>query len=136
MRRVASVLLGSVIVTSACPVAAHHSFAMYDTQRLITVKGTIKSFQWTNPHALLWLIEETPDGLAREWSVELPTSPGALTRMGWTKHSLPAGERVIVELNPLRTGEHAGSFKKATLVSTGEVLTATAPPALADAGPR
>jgi hypothetical protein len=102
---------------------AHHSFAMYDAKQLLTVTGTVKTFQWSNPHVLLWLQNETDAGGATElWTFELPTSPGVLTRMGWTKHSLEPGDRITVEFNPLRTGEHGGSFKKATLVGSGKVL--------------
>jgi hypothetical protein len=102
---------------------AHHSFAMYDSKQLITVTGTIKSFQWSNPHAIVWLIDgPKKDGASDLWTLELPTSPGVLTRLGWNKHSLQPGDRVIVEFNPLRDGEHGGSFKKATLVDSGKVL--------------
>jgi len=98
---------------------------MYDTSKTLTVEGTIKEFQWTNPHAVVWILDGPhEDGKEPElWTVELPTSPGNLTRLGWTKHSLNPGERVIVELNPLRDGKHGGSFKKATIVDSGKVLT-------------
>ena len=101
----------------------HHSFAMYDSKQLITVTGTIREFQWTNPHVIVWLVNG-PDasGASELWTLELPTSPGVLTRMGWTKHSLQPGDHVIVQFNPLRSGEHGGSFKKATLVDSGKVL--------------
>jgi hypothetical protein len=112
-------------------VFAHHSFAMYDPKQLITVTGTIKSFQWSNPHAIVWLIDgPNKDRASDLWTLELPTSPGVLTRLGWNKHSLQPGDRVIVEFNPLRNGEHGGSFKKATLVDSGKVLVVNiSPPA-------
>ncbi len=102
---------------------AHHSFAMYDPTVTIHLDGTVKEFQWTNPHALLWVLgTTTPGGDPTLWTVELPTSPGNLSRLGWTKHSLSPGDRVVVELNPLRDGQHGGSFRKMTLVATGQVL--------------
>ncbi len=66
-----------------------------------------------------------PNGSApvQEWSIELPTSPGNLTRLGWTKHSLKPGDRILLDFNPLRDGALGGSFKKATVVETGQVLT-------------
>jgi Family of unknown function (DUF6152) len=116
---------------------AHHSFAMYDQTKLIVITGTVKEFQWSNPHALVWLIKDPPTGSKSVpsgggaaptsedlWSIELPTSPGVLRKLGWTKHSLGAGDRVAIEINPLRSGEHGGSFKKVTNLETGEVLTA------------
>ena len=64
---------------------AHHSFAMYDTAKVVVLKGTVNEFDWTNPHALLWLIDSAGDGGPGDlWTIELPTSPGNLGRMGWT----------------------------------------------------
>ncbi len=57
------------------------------------------------------------------WTVEL-TSPGNLTRLGWSRKSLNPGDKVIVEVNPLRDGQKGGGFRKATLVATGQVLQA------------
>jgi hypothetical protein len=112
---------------AALPVFAHHSFAMYDATRVLTVKGTVKEFQWTNPHAILWLVEDPAPGQEPQlWTVELPTSPGNLVRLGWNKRSLKAGDKVAVELRPLRSGKHGGSFRKVTLEG-GAVLTATQP---------
>jgi hypothetical protein len=111
---------------------AHHSFAMFDPDKLVTLTGTVKEFQWTAPHALLWLVADQDDAAAGDnagklWSIELSTSPGPLTRLGWTKHSLVPGDAVRVDINPLRSGEPGGSFKKLTILKTGQVLT-TAPP--------
>ncbi len=111
------------VAMSAAPAKAHHSFAMYDSARLITVNATVKEFDWTNPHAILWIVTG-PNGAApaETWSIELPTSPGNLMRLGWTKHSLKPGDRITLEFNPLRDGAKGGSFKKATLQGAGQVL--------------
>ncbi|HYQ40883.1 MAG TPA: DUF6152 family protein [Polyangiaceae bacterium] len=114
---------------------AHHSFAMYDSTKLVTIDGTVTNFQWTNPHVLLWVTGSTTAGEAPSlWTVELPTSPGNLGRMGWSKHSLKGGDHVVVELNPLRDGKHGGSFKKATLPASGKVLLANPVSKSADGG--
>ena len=123
--RVASfaLLVSALLVPRAA--LAHHSFAMYDSTKLVTIDGTVTNFQWTNPHVLLWVTGTTAAGEAPTlWTIELPTSPGNLGRMGWSKHSLKGNDHVIVELNPLRDGKHGGSFKKATIVDTGKVLLA------------
>jgi len=129
-------VFSSSLTMSGQQVLAHHSFAMYDPKQLMTVTGTIKSFQWSNPHAVVWLIDgPNKGGTSDLWTLELPTSPGVLTRLGWSKHSLQPGDRVIVEFNPLRNGEHGGSFKKATLVDSGKVLAVNiAPPPKPDSG--
>ena len=75
---------------------------------------------------MMWLTKSA-DPAGEVWTIELPTSPGNLARMSWTKRSLKPGDHVIVELNPLRDGQHGGSFKKVTLVDTGVVLVASAP---------
>jgi hypothetical protein len=99
---------------------------MYDPAVIIRLDGTVKEFQWTNPHVLLWVLGVTKPGEDPVlWTVELPTSPGNLSRMGWTKHALAPGDRVVVELNPLRDGKHGGSFRKLTMQGTGQVLTVT-----------
>jgi hypothetical protein len=122
-----------LLLLSAGRAHGHHSFAMYDSATLVAVVGTVKEFQWTNPHALLWIVKDAQGKAEPElWTIELPTSPGNLTRMGWSKRSLKPGDQVSVEINPLRDGKHGGSFKKVTLKATGEVLVASA--ALPDAG--
>jgi hypothetical protein len=107
---------------AAPPAAAHHSFAMYEPTKTLTFKGTIKSFQWTNPHVVVWiLVQPEGGGAAQEWSLET-TSPGVLTRNGWTRQSLKTGDRVSVTLSPLRDGSHGGSLNSVTLLDTGQTL--------------
>jgi hypothetical protein len=107
---------------AALPAGAHHSFAMYEPTKTLTFKGTVKSFQWTNPHVVLWiLVQPEGGGAAQEWSLET-TSPGVLTRNGWTRQSLKAGDRVSVTLSPLRDGSRGGSLNSVTLLDTGQTL--------------
>jgi len=113
-----------VALTSAGAALAHHSFAMYDGTKVVTLKGAVKSFQWTNPHVIIWLMGAPITGGAPQvWTVEL-TSPGNLTRIGWTRKSLNVGDEVELQMNPLRDGQPGGSFKTAKLLATGQVLTA------------
>jgi hypothetical protein len=134
--RVASSAIFALLAVLTSGVAfAHHSFAMYDSTKLVTIDGSVTNFQWTNPHVLLWVTGTSAAGEDPTlWTVELPTSPGNLGRMGWTKHSLKGGDHITVELNPLRDGKHGGSFKKATLVATGKVLLANPVSKGADGG--
>lgn len=115
-------------VSAVAPALAHHSFAMFDQTRIVAFKGTIKDFQWTNPHVVVWVVAEPKPGAQPDtWTIEL-TSPGNLTRMGWNRKALKPGDRVAVEINPLRDGQHGGSLKKVTLVDTGQVLTSSLRP--------
>ena len=120
--------LGAVALAAlmaAVPVFAHHSFAVYDRTKVLTLKGNVKSFQWTNPHCVVWvLVQPEGGGEPQEWSFET-TSPGVLTRGGWTRNSVKPGDRVAVEFYPLRDGSHGGGLSAVTLVDTGQKLTAS-----------
>jgi hypothetical protein len=107
VRTLAMVVLATVLVA---PIQAHHSFAMYDSTRTITIEGTVRDFQWTNPH--VWIQVLVPDGRggSEEWGVEC-TSVNFMSRRGWTKHTLKAGDRISITLSPLRDGSRGGSFK-------------------------
>jgi hypothetical protein len=100
---------------------AHHSFSMFDATRTVTLKGVVKEFQWTNPHVVIWVYANPASGPAELWSVEL-TSPGNLTRQGWSRQSLKPGDKVSVDINPLRDGEHGGGFKQLIVTDTGQTF--------------
>jgi hypothetical protein len=102
------------------PALAHHSFAMFDFSKVVTITGTVKEFQWTNPHVVLWVNADAAGSEpAALWSLEL-TSPGNLTRGGWDRKALSAGDKVSVDLNPLRNGNHGGALIKVTNETTGK----------------
>ncbi len=125
--KAAAIALGLITAGAAGSAIAHHSFAMFDFSKTVTVKGVVKEFQWTNPHVIVWVLGEEQPGAGQVlWSAEL-TSPGNLTRMGWTKRSLNPGDRVSLELNPLRDGKKGGGFHSVTLIDTGVVLKAGGP---------
>src|SRR5882762_2966865 len=116
-----------LIATAAVswPVYAHHSFAVYDRSKVLTLKGNVKGFQWTNPHCVIWvLVQPEGGGEPQEWSFET-TSPGVLTRGGWTRNSVKPGDRVSVEFSPLRDGSHGGGLNSVTLLDTGQKLSAS-----------
>jgi Family of unknown function (DUF6152) len=106
--------------------AAHHSFAAFDVTRLVTLDGTVKQFDWVNPHVVIWVYAAPPAGGALElWAVEL-TSPGNLTRMGWSRLALKPGDKVSVDIHPLRDGQHGGQFKQVIVSGTGKVYSTKA----------
>jgi hypothetical protein len=124
-RRLTLVLGACLLAFGAVRAVAHHSFAAYDKTKTVNLKGTIKSFQWVNPHVqILVYVEPAGGGAPETWSVET-TSPGVLTRSGWTRNSLKPGDRVSVDISPLRDGSHGGGLDKVTLLDTGQVLTVT-----------
>jgi Family of unknown function (DUF6152) len=120
------ILVATILAAGVQVVAyAHHSFAMFDFNNTVTFKATVKEFRWTNPHVVL-LVEGSPKpGTPAEvWSMEL-TSPGNLTRMGWTRKSFNPGDQIELQFNPLRDGKHGGAFKEAKVLATGKVFSSS-----------
>jgi len=85
---------------------AHHSAAMFDAGREITLTGTVKEFQWMSPHCWIQLLvpdEAHPNAAPAEWGIEMD-NPTGLSRHGWKPSSLKAGDHVVVVAHPLRDG--------------------------------
>ena len=124
-----AMLVVGVVLTNIA--SAHHSFAMFNRSKVITVTGTVKQLQWGAPHVLLWVVEDPKAGEAggTMWTIELSTGPGPLARLGWTKYTVAPGERVAVEMHPLHNNEPGGSFMKLTILKTGQAFATGAPPA-------
>ena len=95
------------------PAQPHHSFAMFDMAKEVTVKGTVKKFQWTNPHAYIQLVAKDASGKEVEYSLEMG-APMYLYARGWRPGSLKAGMEVSVTLNPLRNGKPGGVVRDVT----------------------
>ena len=86
----------------------------------MTLEGTVRQFQWTNPHAIIWVDVDAEQG-HELWAIQM-TSPGNLRRSGWTQQSLRPGERVRVVAGPMRDGTHAAGLDFVTRLETGEIL--------------
>jgi hypothetical protein len=97
---------------SAMPAFAHHSFAMFERSRTLTVEGTVKEFQWTNPHAWI-MLTVSKGGQSQLWAVEM-LGPRNLARQGWTQKTLEPGMPVTISIHPLRDGTNGGEFIGAT----------------------
>ena len=106
--------LGALGLLLAGPVQAHHAFAMFDTNREVVLDGTVKEFQWTNPHTWVQLLVKEPSGKEVEWSIE-GSSPNNLARFGWSRRSLKTGDRVQAVIHPLKDGSMSGSLVKITV---------------------
>jgi hypothetical protein len=99
----------------AVPALAHHSFSMFDAEKTVTLNGTVKELEWTNPHSWLRvMVEDENTHQPRQWSIEL-ASTGQQTRIGWTKDSVKPGDKVAVEIHPLRDGTRGGTLLLITL---------------------
>lgn len=107
-------LATSLAAAAASSALAHHSFAMFDRTKQVALVGTVKDFQYSNPHSWIQLVVMTPSGGTDEWTIEA-LSPNVLGREGWKRNSLLAGQKVTVLINPLRDGSHGGNLISVTL---------------------
>jgi len=99
---------------------AHHSFAMFDLDKEVTLEGVVKDLQWANPHVWLEIVVADGKGGSTTWSLELGTT-GMLTRGGWKSSTLKPNDKVKVVINPLKSGEPSGRLVTVTLPD-GRVL--------------
>jgi hypothetical protein len=90
------------------PAAAHHSFAMFDAEKTITLNGTVKQMEWANPHSWLHVVVED-GGNAVEYPLEMQGT-GQSIRLGWKPDSVKPGDHVTVQMHPMKTGGHGGQL--------------------------
>jgi hypothetical protein len=107
---VARICLGiSAFVCVALPTSAHHSGAMFEPTKTITVKGVVKVFEYTNPHSWLWVTVTNEDETTTDWGFEAE-GPSTLFRAGIKKSDLTPGEKVTVTGRPLQDGRPAAAW--------------------------
>ena len=119
--------VAAVIVLAAHPLAAHHSFAMFDSVNKTTITGTVTRFEWTNPHVFIEVDVPAANGQVTHWSVELG-SPSILQRSGWRFSDVKPGDKITAILNPLRDGRPGGMLYRLTLNDGTMRGNGTAPP--------
>ena len=99
--------IGMVAALSSAPSAsAHHSPVMFDQTKTITLAGTVRLFQWTNPHCYIQLMVDK-DGQQTEWNMEMG-APVYLYNRGWRPSTLKTGDRITIPASPLRSGANGG----------------------------
>jgi Family of unknown function (DUF6152) len=132
-------LLAPVLLAAtgiAGPGWTHHSFSAFDRDHPITISGTIKEFQWVNPHT--WVQIQVPAGKAApvEWSIE-GRSPNVLVRRGWKRTTLKPGDKVQLVIYPLKDGGPGGAIVR-VIFADGTELNADTPTAVDtnEEGPR
>lgn len=102
-------------------ISAHHSDAAYDTRSIVLKNATMTGVVWANPHTLLTFTVQDTSGRATTWTAE-SGSPSALTRMGWNRNSVKAGDAAAIELFPARNGAKVGRLAKVILPDGRELL--------------
>ena len=111
----------SVFLMVSVPVDAHHGASMFDMEHLITVKGTVTSFEWINPHSMIYADVKDDKGNVQKWAIETRGGPNALTRAGWTKETLKPGDEVTFTGHPAKNGTSNMRLAKVTLANGKEM---------------
>lgn len=103
--RICHLAVATALMLSSTQAPAHHSYAMFDKSKTLTVSGTVRTFQWSNPHVYLWVFVDKDI-----YAFEFGGGPNGLVRSGWSKDTLVPGDKVTVSYNPLRDGRTGGEF--------------------------
>src|SRR5256885_2220195 len=111
-----TIILAGVATFVAAPAFAHHSFAMFDREKAMTVSGVVKEYEWTNPHVWIHVMVPDAQGAAREWSFEMQ-SVQQDAAAGWRADSVKPGDKVSVEYHPLKDGSRGGQLMSAVLAN-------------------
>ena len=117
----------ALVVAFSAPAYVHHSGAMFDAEKVVTITGTVTEFSWTNPHASFRVDVPNAEGKLESWAIEM-NSPNNLVHEGWKRTSIKAGDKVIVKINPLRDGRPGGRYIGITLAD-GKYLGSDTTPA-------
>jgi hypothetical protein len=118
----ASLAAGVGLLVSAVPVLAHHSFAAeYDSNKPVTLKGTVSKVEWTNPHARFYVDVKDDGGKVTTWNLEL-ASPNVLVRNGWSRNSLKVGDAVTVSGSMAKDGANLANARTVVLADGRKVF--------------
>ena len=99
----------------AAPAFAHHSFAMFDAEKIVTTTGTVKELEWTNPHSWLRvMVMDQTSGKPLQWAFEM-SSPRTMSGLGLSPDIVKPGDTVTVTYHPLKDGSRGGQFMQAKL---------------------
>ena len=116
MTRKAFGLAGIAVMLLAAPAFAHHSFAMFDQAKVLHVSGTVKAFEYVNPHAWLNINIADDKGGSAAWAFE-GGSPSQLTKLGWSKDDFKVGDEIEVGFRPMKDGSRGGQLMSVKLTS-------------------
>ncbi len=106
--------LSGVALAIASPALAHHSFSMFNTDKTVTVNGTVEEFELTNPHVWIHMMAPDASGKLVEWSFEMQSVASAVGA-GWGPDTIKPGDKLSVDFHPLKDGTRGGQFISAVL---------------------
>ena len=111
------VFAAAMLTCVAAPAVAHHSFAMFDPEKTVTLKGTVKDFEWQNPHVWLEMnVMDQATGKVVKYSLEMG-SVARSTYDGWKKDTVRPGDAITATMHPLEDGSRGGMYLSVELPS-------------------
>jgi hypothetical protein len=116
-----SAALVTLLCATTASLPAHHSTAAYGAQTITLRSAVVKRLVWANPHSVLWVDVKDDRGRVINWGAE-SGSPSALSRIGWSRNSVKAGDVILVELFPAKNGAHVGRLARIVLPNGRELL--------------
>jgi hypothetical protein len=108
------------LLAVSVPLFAHHGSAAYDTDKKVTLKGTVTRWVWSNPHCLLQLDVTDDSGHVVHWVAETE-NPSTMIRIGWVEKSLKVGDQITLTALPVKSGAPVGRIIDVVL-SSGQTL--------------
>lgn len=112
-RTIWALVAAAAVVTLGAPASAHHSLTAYDLTKTVNIDGTVKLFEWTNPHVWLTVTVKDAGGKTTDWVLESGT-PNINNRLGWKRDDLKPGQKVKIALFPVRAGGPHGALRTVT----------------------
>jgi hypothetical protein len=107
--------LATIAAALALEAQAHHSFAMFDQEKIISVSGTLKELEYTNPHCWLHInVVDPATGKTQEWAFEMG-SVGQIAAQGWKADTVKPGDKITVDAHPMKDGSRGGQYQAAKL---------------------
>lgn len=115
MKAKACCLAAAILISGTIPSVAHHSFAMFDREQTVELQGTVKDFQWTNPHSFLDVyVDDLKGGAPVLWTLEFGAVHN-LVNQGWKPKTLLPGDKILVTVHPAKNGGPYGQALFVTL---------------------
>ena len=119
-RSITLVLFGAALILLAAPAFAHHSTAEYDMTTLTSMKGTVTKFEWTNPHAYIYIDVKDDKGAVVQWTAEL-ASLGMLSRVNWKRDTVKPGDEITIYGNRAKDGRSVMRLDKVVFANGQEL---------------
>jgi hypothetical protein len=120
IKKLSVIVLMIGFLAGSAPLFAHHGTASYDSDKTVTVTGTVTDYIWSNPHVLLKVDAKDDSGNLQHWVIETQ-NPVTQMSHGWTKNTFKSGDEVTVDVTPARNNQPVGIFK-GRIVINGKVF--------------